>query len=105
MDKVPYNIIKIINDFISETAKENIRISCLYLFGSYADGTYKQNSDIDLAICSEDFEGVKFYDSNKLNDVVLRTSIDIETHTYKPEEFNSENPFVKHIIDNGIRFV
>jgi len=30
---------------------------------------------------------------------------DIETHPYRPEDSNENNPFVKEILDNGIRIV
>ncbi len=105
MAKVPAQIIEIVRKFVVEALKDNSRISQAVLFGSYAKGTYNDYSDIDLAIVSDDFEGVSFYDNKKLTKAMLRTSIDLETHTYKPEEFNLENPFVREILQNGVRIV
>ncbi len=105
MADVPNTVIEIIKKFIEEAEKDNIRISQAVLFGSYAKGTYHEYSDIDLAVVSEDFEGISFYDNKKLTKAMLRTCIDLETHTYLPDEFKEDNPFVKEILEYGIRIV
>ncbi len=105
MVKVSDRIIAIINKFVQEALKENIRITKVILFGSYAKGTNTELSDIDLTIVSEDFEGIRLFDNIKLGKSRVRTNIDIETHPYRPEDFNKSNSFVKEILDNGIRIV
>ena len=105
MAQVPSKIIEIIKKFLLEASKDNVRISKAILFGSYAKGNYHEYSDIDLAVISEDFEGNSFYDGKKLTKAMLRTCIDIESHTYRPEEFNEDNPFVKEILRYGIQII
>ncbi|MBM2813473.1 MAG: nucleotidyltransferase [Ignavibacteria bacterium] len=105
MAQIPDKITEIIKKFVAEATKDNIKISEAILFGSYAKGTNHELSDIDIAVVSEDFEGVSFYDCQKLTDAMLRTSIDIETHPYRPEEFTIDNPFVREILEYGIRIV
>lgn len=105
MAQIPDEIKKIILKFIEEAKKDDISIVHAVLFGSYARGTNNELSDIDLAVVSDDFKGVKFYDSKKLNKAMLRTSIDIETHTYRPEEFTEDDPFVAEILKHGIRII
>ena len=105
MAQIPAQIIELVKKFVDEASKDNIRISKAILFGSYAKGTYHDLSDIDIAVVSNDFDGISFYDSQKLQDAMLRTSIDIETHPYRPEEFNIENPFVNEILKYGYRVV
>ena len=105
MAKVPDKIVKLIDKFIKEAAKDDIHISQAVLFGSYANGTNHKYSDIDLAVVSEDFDGISFYDNQKLAKAMLRTSIDIEAHPYRPEEFTVANPFVREIIQSGIRIL
>ena len=105
MAQIPDKIKELIIKFVEEALKDNIQISEAILFGSYANGTNNEWSDIDLAVVSNDFEGVSFYDCQKLTDAMLRTSIDIEPHPYRPEEFTTDNPFVKEILDHGIRIV
>ena len=105
MAQVPAQILELINKFIEEAKKDNITISKAVLFGSYSNNTYHEFSDIDIAVVSEDFEGISFYDSKKLNGAMLRTSIDIETHPYRPEDFTEDNPFVNEILKTGIRIL
>ena len=105
MTQVPDSILEIINGFIAEAAKDDIKISDAILFGSYASGSNNIYSDIDLAVVSEDFEGTIFYDNLKLMKTVLAVSSDIETHPYTPQDFNSSNPFVNEILKTGIRIL
>jgi len=105
MDKVSDRLIEIINRFVEESLKENIRISQVVLFGSHAKGTNNEFSDIDIAVVSEDFEGIRLFDNLKLGKPRVKTDIDLETHPYRPEEFNNANPFVKEILSYGIRIV
>lgn len=105
MVKAVDKIIELLKKFVMEAQKDNIRINEAILFGSYARGTNHEYSDIDLAVVSEDFEGISFYDNQKLIDAMLRTSVDIEVHPYKPEDFTEDNPFVKEILEYGIRIV
>jgi uncharacterized protein len=105
MVQVPNKIIELIKTFTEEAGKDNVRISQAVLFGSYAKGTNHEWSDIDVAVVSDDFQGISFFDNQILTEAMLRTSIDIETHTYRPEEFNEDNPFVKEILETGIRII
>jgi predicted nucleotidyltransferase len=105
MDKVSDRLIAIINKFVEEALKENIRISQVVLFGSHAKGTNNEFSDIDIAVVSEDFDGIRLFDNLKLGKPRVKTDIDLETHPYRPEEFNNANPFVKEILSYGIRVV
>ena len=105
MAQVPDNIIALIKKFIENASQDKIQISEAILFGSYAKGTQNEWSDIDIAIVSKDFQGISFYDSQKLNNALLKTSIDLETHPYRPEDFTIDNPFVREILEYGIRIV
>jgi predicted nucleotidyltransferase len=54
-----------INKFVRGLEKNQIHIQQAILFGSYAKGTAKEWSDIDLALVSEDFSGIRFLDWKK----------------------------------------
>jgi len=97
------NIENIINRFI-ETIKKDISVDQVYLFGSYAKGTPNEYSDIDLAIVSKDFEGIRFFDRKRLLKYLIEINTDIELHPFKTEDFDSDDPFVEEIIKTGIRF-
>ena len=95
MAKIPDKVTSIIDQFLKELEKNNICIEQAILFGSYAQGTFNDWSDIDLAIVSKAFEGERFKDRNKIRRIKLSVSDDLEPIPYKPEEFNIDNPFVK----------
>ncbi len=105
MAEVSDNIKEIVNKFVLEAQKDNIKIIQAVLFGSYAKGTNSQYSDIDLAVVSNDFEGKRLFDNIKLINAALKSSIDLETHPYRPEDFTEDNPFVKEILAHGIRII
>ena len=98
------DINNIVNKFISLVSDE-FPLNSVYLFGSYANGTAKEYSDVDLAVVSDKFEGSRFFDKQKLNKYILKTSIDLEVHPYKTEDFTEDDPFVKEIIQTGLKIV
>lgn len=50
------NLDRIINAFQRELEKMGIRSERVVVFGSYADGTAREDSDIDLFVVSRDWE-------------------------------------------------
>ena len=105
MVEIPNLVNEKISKFIDVLEMNDFHIQKAYLFGSYATGTANEWSDIDLAVISENFEGINFYDNMKLSKPVIRSSIDLETHPFRPEDFTEDNPFVKEILSYGIRII
>jgi len=93
---------KNVEAFINEIEKNKIKILKAYIYGSYAKGNEREDSDIDLALISPDFSGNRFLDSMKI--IPLRRRIDsrIEPVTYKPEDFSDTDPLVAEIKKTGI---
>lgn len=102
MAQIPDKISSIIELFLEELEKNNIKIEQAILFGSYTQGTYTSWSDIDLALVSSDFEGDRFKDRDKIRRIKLRISSDLEPIPYPPNEFTAADPFVKQILATGI---
>jgi len=98
------DINNIVNKFIALVSAE-FPVKSVYLFGSYAKGTARDNSDIDIAIVSDKFEGRRFWDREKLGKYVIKSSFDLEVHPYKTEDFTEDDPFVKEILKTGLRLV
>ena len=97
-----------INNLVSKFVNlvtDEFPIKSVYLFGSYAKGEAKEYSDIDLAVVSDKFEGSRFFDKEKLNKYILKTSIDLEIHPFRTMDFTEDNPFVKEIIQTGLKIV
>ena len=98
------DINNIVSKFISLVSDE-FPLKTAYLFGSYAKGNAKEYSDVDLAIVSDNFEGSRFFDKKKLNKYILKTSIDLEIHPFRTEDFTEDNPFVKEILQTGLKLI
>ena len=105
MVKIPDNIKKIIDRYISLLKKNNISVENAYLFGSYAKGYNNEWSDIDLAIISGSFEGIRIKDRDKIRRITLFVSSNLEILPFNPKDFSLENPLAKEIMETGIRLV
>jgi len=103
--QIPVKVRNTIDKYLASLKENNIPIKQAILFGSYARGTYHEWSDIDLALVSDIFEGNRIDDRSKIRRITLRVSSDIEVLPYRPEDFNSADPFVKEIIETGVRIV
>ncbi len=103
MAEIPNRIKKIIDKYIKLLNLNNFNIECAYLFRSYARGNYSELSDIDIALVSEKFDGIRFSDRDKIAEITLSVSYDIEVLPFNPIDFNSDNPFVKEILSTGIK--
>ena len=96
------DILDIINLY-SKEIKKRYNVTDIILFGSYAKGTENENSDIDIAIVSDDFDDI--YDCMAIL-MGMTWDIDarIEPHPIKKKDYDEiSNYFVKEIIDTGIK--
>lgn len=100
MDKI--NAIDISIQYLKRLKNNNINFSDAWLFGSYANGFQKENSDIDLAIILDDTE--KTFDT-EVKLMIIRRGEEtlIEPHAFTKEEFDENLPIVNQIIKNGER--
>lgn len=92
--------IKIAQRYISNLlGKYNIERA--YLYGSFAKGTNHADSDIDLAIVLPSISDIIDVQIDLLQ---IRTDEDllIEPHPFRKEDFNTSNPVVAEILNNGI---
>jgi predicted nucleotidyltransferase len=79
--------IKIIKKFVKALRQEGISVDRVILYGSYAIGGVRQDSDIDVAIVSKDFgkdrveEGMTLYRiAGKVNTQLEPVPISIESY-------------------------
>jgi predicted nucleotidyltransferase len=105
MVKIPNRVRKIINLYLSSLKENGIQIQDAILFGSYARGKASKWSDIDLALVSECFEGVRFRDKNKIRRITISISSDLEILPFNPGNFTPDDPLVKEILDTGVRVI
>ena len=98
------DIIKTAKKFCRELKRRHIiDIKAVYLFGSIAKKKQNIYSDMDLAIVSDSFSGFKFRDRGKINPIILKTDTNIEVHPFSTKEFIDPTPFVKEILQTGIK--
>ena len=69
-----------------------------YLFGSYAKGTAKETSDVDLLI-DTDLTGLKFYGLVE----EIRSKMHKKIDLLRLKDLESNNPIVLEILKEGIR--
>ncbi len=79
-----------------------LTIKEIYLFGSYAKGI--SHNDIDVALISDKFSGIRFYDIKKILAIVKKYSSNLDLHPFLTSDFyDSDNFFAQEIIENGKR--
>jgi predicted nucleotidyltransferase len=96
-------IVNQISPLAGKLRQHNIRVNKVVLFGSYAKGTAREDSNIDVAIISDDFEGVRFLDRQKINPYLINQNFRFDIHPYRTGEFNpSFSWFVKEILKDAL---
>ena len=101
--EISKEIADIVDKYIA-IVKENYDVVAIILFGSYAKGTENADSDIDIAVITDDIKTDKF--DEEVNLTLLRREIDsrIEPHIINVEDYeNDENPFVVEVKNTGIK--
>ena len=96
-------IMEIVQKYVKKIC-DNYKVYAIILFGSYAKGTENEDSDIDIAIITDDIKNDIC--EEELNLMRLRRKIDtrIEPHLIRIEDYkNAETPFIKEVIDTGIK--
>ncbi len=80
--------------------KNNFDIQSVVLFGSYAKGTYHDDSDIDIAIVLRNENDII---DTQIELMKLRRKFDlrIEPHPFNFQDFKRDNPVVNEILKYG----
>jgi predicted nucleotidyltransferase len=83
---------------------EDMDIKRAYLFGSYAKGTQKEESDIDIAVVvghMNDFFELQMELFRRRRRIDLR----IEPHPFEEADFSENNPVAAEIMNSGIEIL
>jgi uncharacterized protein len=105
MVNIPDEIEAKISKYLKLLKENNIPIKKAFLFGSYAKGNFNKWSDIDIALISEIFKGDRISDKDKIRNLTLSVSSEIEVIPFSPKDFNSEDPFALEILRTGIELI
>ena len=95
-------VIKAVKRYIAELERNKIPVRKAIIFGSYARGVARKESDIDVALISEAFSGDRFEDRRII--IPLRRKIDnrIEPLPFRPEDFENGGILAEEIRKTGI---
>ncbi len=80
---------------------EDVNVKKAYIFGSYAKGNEKEDSDIDIAVV---ISNMKDFFSTQMLLMRVRRNVDlrIEPHPIDEADFSGLNPFADEIQSTGI---
>jgi len=72
------------------------------LYGSYADNTNREGSDIDIVVISDDFIGKSYWERiDILTDVIYEIFAPIEAIALTADEWSQDDLFVTDFARNG----
>ena len=95
---------EIVEKYINYLKINNYNIQKAYIFGSYANGRFHENSDIDLAIVLNNLSN-SFIMQIELMKLSRKFDTRIEPHPFDETDFNESNPFANEILTKGIQIV
>ncbi|HEY9124619.1 MAG TPA: nucleotidyltransferase domain-containing protein [Bacteroidales bacterium] len=100
MDK---EIVNIIRQYISTVSNQTPGFVTAYLFGSFAKGNQRPESDLDIALIIDNLKDSDKFDI-QVQLMLLASKFDsrIEPHPLSLQDLISDNPFVYEIKKSGI---
>ncbi len=100
MDKS--SVLKIIEDFRKALETKGVKAEKIILFGSYATGQNRDDSDIDLVVISHDFENKSYWERiDILSEAIYEIFEPIEATAFTSEEWNSRESIITDFSQNG----
>ncbi len=97
-------IVDIVSTFVKALRKKGIQIDQVFIYGSYAAGTAKKDSDIDIAVISPDFGKDRYEEGKLLRQVAWRVDPRIEPVPISKTSFLEYDwvPLIHEIKTKGI---
>jgi len=75
-----------------------------YIFGSFAKGTEREESDIDVAIVLS--EMTDFFETQRqLMQLRRRVDLRLEPHPISTDDFSPDNPLAYEILQTGVAII
>jgi uncharacterized protein len=104
MDKTIIN--SVLNDFEKEVISEGIKVYKIVLFGSALRGTYSSDSDIDIALISDEFKNKSISErAIKMSDIEFRLTkkylIPLDIIKLTIDEYENETRMIASYVKEG----
>lgn len=91
------SVIQDIKKYIAVLRENGISVDKALLFGSWAKGTARDESDVDVALVSPFFTGDRFMDRRKIVPLRRKINNNIEPMPFSPEDFAAGGTLVEEI--------
>lgn len=100
MDK--RRVYEIISAFRNAIESRGIKAEKIILFGSYATGQYRQDSDIDIVVISRDFQNKGYWERiDILSGAIYDVFEPIEATAFTAQEWQSRHSLIADFAKNG----
>jgi predicted nucleotidyltransferase len=100
MDK--NSALEVIDQFHRVIETRGIKLQKIILYGSYANGTNSEESDIDLVIISDDFSNKGYWERiDILSEAIYEVFAPIEAVAMTVEEWERGDSFIADFATNG----
>lgn len=92
--------------FKDRLQERGVHVARLILFGSRAAATAAEDSDVDVVLVSDDFQGKSIFERSRLAgpaeaETIRRFQVPLDVVLMSPEEFASERSIVAHAARTG----
>ena len=95
--------LKTVRQFKKALESSNIKVDQLIIFGSHADGTAREDSDIDVVVISPSFSDKSYWERiDILTDAIYQVFAPIEASAFTPEEWNTGKSLIVDYARNGV---
>ncbi len=95
--------IKTLRKFKKTLESLNIQVEQLILFGSYASGTAREKSDIDVVVISSSFVDKSYWERiDILSEAIYKLFAPIEASAFTPEEWQSGKSLIVDYAKDGV---
>jgi predicted nucleotidyltransferase len=104
MVKNSREVSQVIKNLVSFLKENGVKVNRLILFGSYAQGNARSESDLDIAVISETFNNRGLLRRQELlGEAILRLKEPVEAIGYSYKEFQQRRPlsFLSDIVAKG----
>jgi len=98
-------VIDIVRNYAREIQNSGVNLRKVILYGSFANETQHEWSDIDVALIADEFEGLPT-DHNYFSSIgIKKPYVRIESNTYPTDYFQEGDPFIEEIKNTGIEII
>lgn len=95
-------VLRIVADFKKSLELKSIKVKGIILYGSYASGKFKEGSDIDILVISDDFKNKNYWERiDILSDVIYEVFKPIEAVAMTSDEWERGDSMIAEFAQKG----